>query len=323
MKKHLGHILAIACFTLIATNLLAQSSDKNFKAVDDYVQNLGKLDTLNMGSITIAVTQHFSDKMDKVRAIFDWIAFNIELDCKAVRSNNIDKQSSDDVLKSRKGTSSGYATLFQDMCSVAGIRCLTVDGYIKNSTEDINTKPDEINHTWDVVQLGQSQEEWHYIDAALGSGYTDKSIKIFTKSFNDNYFFADKTTFNLQCFPDNTAWQLDKSGPKTEKDFFSMPVLKSTAFPFGITGFTPLEGNTKIKTGKPVRFSIATRDPDSVNVVSIRIGDEKKSIVKQVSYSLSGGNIIFSYTFDASDTYPIAILINGKEVLDYLVEVDD
>jgi hypothetical protein len=323
MNKLLLTIFVFANGLLFATNINAQDSNKDFNSVDDYIKKLGTLDTLNMGSIAVMVTQHFPDKIDKVRAIFDWIADNIDFDCKAARSNNNDKNSSDDVLQYRKATSPGYATLFQDMCSVAGIRCLTVDGYIKNSTEDINAKPDGFSHTWDVVQLGKSEEEWHYVDPMLGSGYTDKDVKVYTKFFNDNYFFANKATFNLQCFPDNMAWQLDNNGPKNKKEFFTQPVVKDAAYLFYVTGYTPLEGDVKVKTGKPVSFTISVHNQDSVKIVSIRFGEDKKSRVKQMNYTLSDGSISFNYTFADADTYPIEILINGQEVLDYIIEVND
>ena len=69
------------------------------------------------------------------------------------------------------------------MCSQANIRCLSVDGYVKNFPEEINDIPDEINHSWNVVQLGLSPEEWYYVDAAKGSGYLDKKRSVFTKKF--------------------------------------------------------------------------------------------------------------------------------------------
>jgi transglutaminase/protease-like cytokinesis protein 3 len=322
MKNILQRIVVFVIFLFITTTAFAQNSNKDFTQVDAYVKQLGSLDTLNMGDISIIVTKHFPDKLEKVRAIFDWIAYNIDFDCKAARNDNNEKNSSDDVLKNRKATSVGYAALFQDMCSVASIRCLTVDGYIKKGTEDINTNPNEFNHTWDVVQLGQSQDEWHYVDPTWGSGYTDKDVKVYTKAFNDNYFFANKSTFNLQCFPDNMAWQLD-NGPKNKKEFFASPIVKDAAYLYNITSYIPVEGYSKVKQGKLVKFSIGVQNSDSIKIVSVKIGSENKGLAKQVNYTLLNGTINFNYTFNDTDTYPFAIFINGKEVLDYLIEVDN
>src|ERR1700749_5066520 len=127
-----------------------------------------------MGSIAAVLTRNFSDNKHKTRAIFDWIAFNIGIDLKSAHSNDADNINSDDILKTKKADAAGYAALFQDMCSTVGIRCLVVSGYTRYSTDDIDGPADELNDTWDVVQLGESPDEWYYVDPMSGSGYTDK-----------------------------------------------------------------------------------------------------------------------------------------------------
>ena len=92
-------------FLFFSIQASAQIVNKDFSAVDAYVKNLGPLDTLNMGTISFVVTKKFPDNLDKVRAIFDWIAYNISLDVKAVRNGGNDKMTSDEVLKTRKANS--------------------------------------------------------------------------------------------------------------------------------------------------------------------------------------------------------------------------
>jgi hypothetical protein len=313
------------CGVLIfaASSLKAQVVNQRFKTVDEYVQSLGSLDTLNMGTISYILTKKFSDNTDKVRAIFYWITNNIGLDIKAVRNGGNEKMTSDIVLKTRKANANGYATLFQDMCSVAKIRCLTVDGYTKQNVEQINETPDEFNHTWAVVQLGQSPETWFYADPAMGSGYTDEKISVFTKSFNDAYFFADKTIFNYQHFPDNMAWQLGKSGPKSAKDFFALPIVKDQAYEYGISNFMPITGYIKTSTKKPVAFSFKASGNTKIDIVALQIGTGKKMRVKTADYTLNSGTVSFSYKFDEEDSYPVTVLVNNKPVLGYLVEITE
>jgi len=299
---------------------LAQRTSNDFKMVDDYVQSLGSLDTLNMGTISYVVTKKFPENKDKVRAIFDWIAYNISFDCKAARNNGNEKTNSDDVLKSRKTTSTGYATLFQDMCSVVKIRCLTVNGYAKYSVEDINEIPDQFNHAWVVVQLGQSPESWYYVDPTWGSGYTDVKMITYTKQYNDDYFFANKSLFNFQHFPDNKAWQIG-NGPKSAKDFFELPLVKHKAYEFGLAGFIPQNGFIKSTVSKPVLFNIRINSFAKVDIVALEIGTDKRKSIKTVDYSFNNGVVSFSYKFDEDDTYPVTILINNKPVLGYLAEI--
>lgn len=300
----------------------AQTSDDNFKEIDDYVKSVGPLDTLNMGTISSIVTRKFPDAKDKVRAIFDWIAYNISFDLKAGRNNDNEKATTDLVLKTRKTNAAGYAALFQDMCSVVKIRCLTVDGYAKYNTEQINEKPDAFNHTWAVVQLGQSPDTWYYVDPAWGSGYTNDKMTMYTKAYNDDYFFADRTIFNYQHYPNNEAWQLG-AGPKSLSSFISQPLVKSAAYEFSLGKFTPNDGLLKAKVNKAVAFNIKLNSRADIEIVALEIGTEKKKKTKTVDYSYSGGSIVFTYKFEEEDTYPVTVLVNNKPVLAYMVEVEE
>ncbi len=322
MKNPVKYLL-LGCTVLLSSAVLAQSSNGRYKVVDEYVQSLGPLDTLNMGTISYVVTKKFNDPSEKVRAIFDWVANNISLDCKAVRNGSNEKMTSDEVLKTRKANSNGYAALFQDMCSVVKIRCLTVDGYIKRTVEDLNDKPDELNHTWAVVQLGQSPETWYYVDPAMGSGYTDEKITVFTKAFNDHYFFANKSIFNLQHFADNQAWQLGGGGAKSVKDFFSMPIVNDYAYEVGLTGFLPLTGHFKANTKKPVLFSLSCGPNTKIDIVALQVGTAKKRRLKTVDYSAKSGSVGFSFKFDEEDSYPVTVMVNNKPVLEYFAEIEE
>lgn len=321
MKKH---------FLLLAVSILsvsiivnAQPGGNRYKTVDDYVKSLGSLDTLNAGTISFILTKKFSDNVDKVRAIYVWITNNISMDLKQLKKGGNEKMLGEDVLKTRKANASGYAALFQDMCSVAKIRCLTVDGFIKKNTEDFNNIPDEFNHTWAVIQLGQSPETWFYVDPAMGSGYVDEKLTKYTKQFNDNYFFADKIIFNLQHLPDNMAWQLGNNGPKSPKDFFAQPIVKDNAYEFGISAFMPQAGMIKANTKKPVQFSFKASGNTKIDIVSLQMGTEKKIRNKTVDFINTNGTISFSYKFDEEESYPVTVLVNNKPVLAYFAEISE
>jgi hypothetical protein len=298
----------------------AQTTNTDFKAVDEYVQSLGALDTLNMGTISNIVTRKFPSGKDKVRAIFDWIAFNISFDCKIFRSAGNEKMLSDNVLKTRKANAYGYAALFQDMCSVAKIRCLTVDGYVKRNTDGINEKPDAFNHTWAVVQLGQTTDPWEYVDPTWGSGFTDDKMTTFTRQYNDAYFFADKKIFNYQHFPGNNAW-LFGQGIKSLKEFLALPLVKDAAFEYGVSSFLPGDGFIKTKNSVALRFSLKVGAGEAVEIVSLAIGEGKKRQTKTMDYTIQNGSIYFNYTFTEEDIYPVSVLVNNKSVLIYVIEV--
>ncbi|MGC4104506.1 transglutaminase domain-containing protein [Ferruginibacter sp.] len=305
----------------ITVTCFAQKDGRDFKDIDEYVKKLGTLDTLNMGTISNILTKNYSDKTDKVRAIYDWIAYNISYDIKTARNGGAEKNSSDEVLKFRKATGAGYANLFQDMCSSAGIRCLTADGFIKFGTADIGETKSDINHSWAVVQLGQSPDKWYYADPCMGSGYPDAEFKTFTKAFNPDYFFATLSIFNWQHYPDNAAWQLGP-GPKNKADFYGLPIIKSAAYEFGLKRFTPNDGKVKAKAGKPLAFSYELSNSSSVERIAIAFGEGKKRKVKDVPFTSSGNIVGFTFKFEEEDNFPVTVLINGKELIEYNVDVE-
>ncbi len=319
MNKYSFLLLILFAFT--GFNLSAQGN--KFAVTDEWVRQLGSLDNLNVATIADTITRNFTDKYDKARAIYYWIANNIAIDPKATKSN--DNKNSDPVIvvQLRKATPAGFALLVQEMCSLANIRCLTVDGYIKNNADEINNKADEINHTWNVVQLGQSPEQWFYIDAAKASGFTDKKMSVFTKLFTSEYFFADRSLFNLDHFPDNSAWQLG-AGPKSLKAFYALPVFSNASYKYGLQKPQPENGYIKTKANTPVSFSFIHSGSTPIKKIILVMGDDKKQWkTEPIDFKDNNGNISITYKFKIVDSYPLRIYADEKELLQYYIEVDD
>ena len=320
MKNLLKHLLPVL-FAFLAFNSSAQTNGRDFTAIDAYVKSLGPLEGMSMGTINNVVSNKFTDKIDKARAIYYWIAHHIKYDIKAARTSNTTKNTPAEVLLSRKATGIGFASLFQDMCSSADIRCLTVDGFVKNNTGQIGEKDSDINHSWAVVQLGQSPETWYYVDPAWGSGYVDAEMKVFTPYYTDAYFFTEKETFNLQHYPDNQAWRLG-NGPKGKGDFFELPVVRVAAMELGIKKLSPNDGKMKAKAGKPVKFSFTLKTTEEITKVELGVGEKKKYKVVEIQYSNSASTLSFTYKFEDASSYPVTVFVNGKEFVQYYVDVE-
>ena len=319
MKKYFLFLIIIFAFTITALH----AQKKDVATIDGYVKQLGPLDNLNVATIADTITRNFADKYDKARAIFYWIANNIEIDPKATKGNDNKKSDPVDVVQLRKATPTGFALLVQEMCSMANIRCLTADGYVKNNANDINNKIDEINHTWNVVQLGQSPEQWFYIDAAKASGFTDAKMTSFTKLFTSEYFFANRALFNLDHFPDNAAWQLG-AGPKSLKEFYSLPVISNAAYKYGLQKPKPINGYVKTKANANTAFSFTYNDSIPIKNIFLIMGDEKRQLKSDpIDFKVNNGVISFNYKFKIADTYPVKIFADDKELMQYYVEVDD
>jgi len=309
------------CMLFVNLCLSAQDNETQYKKVDEFVNSIGPLTDKNVSTIADTLTRGLGSKELKARAIFFWIANNIALDAKAIKSNDNRKTLPEEVVKNRKTTALGFAKLFQEMSSIANIRCLVVDGFVKNTVEEINDPADEVNHSWNVLQLGQSPEQWYYIDAAKASGTLDKKMSGFIKDFTGEYFFADRTLFNLDHFPDNDAWQLGP-GPKSKKEFYALPVLYNAAYTYGFKKLAPATGFIKTKVDAKVIFNIPYTSPKSIGSVSLLIGDGRKPIKPEpMNFTSSNGTIIFTYQFKVEDSFPVRVQVNENTVLEYMVEV--
>ena len=308
---------------LLAVSFGSFAQESKYKNVDDAVEKLGPLNNFNVAVIADTITAKFTDNEQKARAIFYWIANNIQIDPKGTRQNDDKNILPEKVIALRKATPLGFSLLVQEMCSAANIRCLSVDGYVKNYAAEINEAADEKNYSWNVVQLGQSPETWFYIDAARASGYLDKKSVIFTKQFTSEYFFADRKLFNLAYYPDNGAWQLG-GGVKNVKDFYALPVFNNYAFALGLSKPSPITGFIKTSLKKPVVFTLPVKSAVEIKNISLIMGDEKKqSKPEAMNFENNGGVISFTFQFKKEDTFPLRVVADGRDILQYLVEVTE
>jgi len=299
---------------------ISQVSNNKYQKTDNFIFEIGPLEKSNVATIADTITSPFTDKENKARAIYTWIANNIEMDPKAIRSGDNKNTEPENVIKLRKTTPLGFAMLFQEMCSQSDIRCLVVDGYTKYNAEQINEMPDATNFSWNVVQLGTSPNAWFYVDVAKASGYLDTKQTRFTHKFSGDYFFANKNVFNLDHFPDNQAWLLGE-GSKSLKEFYSLTLINEGAYQLGVTKPNPVNGFIKTKTTTSNLFSFKANDVQSISNISIIIGEgTKQQKPERVNFTIKGNEIFFSYIFKKEDTYPVRIIADGKDVMTYMVE---
>ena len=306
---------------IILSAFISHAQPSAYKSVDAAVEKLGSLSAFNVATIADTITAYFPGSEQKARAIFYWIANNISIDPKATKQNDKKNTVPEKVIELRKTTPLGFSLLLQEMCSDVNIRCISVDGYMKYSAEDINQPADEVNHSWNVVQLGQSPDTWFFVDACRASGYLDLKMTTFTKEFTPGFFFTEKKLFNLANYPDNAAWQLG-GGPKALKEFYSFPVVSNYAMETGVGKPDPLIGYVKANLKTPVTFKFTPTAP--IKIITVIFGDLKKQPKpEEMKFNDNGGVISFDYKFKKEETYPFRILADGKEILEYMVEVNE
>lgn len=311
-------ILRIVFFLFALTCFKNKSfCQTNFRGVDSLARCIGPCDSLDISRITYLLTNGYDDPIKKVRAIYTWIADNISYDCKAYHLPSKRLSDPDKILKARKAVCGGYAYLLQEMCSKARIQCLTIDGYGKNSLDDIGESTKESNHSWNAVKI---DGEWKLIDVTWSSGYTDHKVTQFTKEFSDFFFFTDPNEFLLSHYPELKSWIPPKS-KLSAKEFSNGPVITPGYFEYGVKNFEPRNGQLVIRQKQIIELKIDLEKASTVYKVRLLVGEGKKEEFLSTDYKIEGNTLIIKTKFDKPGVYPFRIFLNSSMILGYRLVV--
>jgi hypothetical protein len=172
------------------------------------------------------------DPIDRVWLIYYWISQNILYDIDADDNH----QKSDDIFRSGKTTTSGYATTFKTLCDNLGIKCVQISGYAKDSHYQINQPQfSHTNHIWNAVQLDGNH--WYLIDSVWGSGYMNNKYE-YKKDLKTFYFLTRPEQMIYNHLPEDSQWQF-LSKPISMLDYSRLPYLHSYYFIYNLTLISP------------------------------------------------------------------------------------
>jgi len=214
----------ILLFILSTQTIFAQKTPINvFAPIDTKALLLPDSLTKNTEQIATYMTSHFVTDDEKARAIFIWIASNIQYDIENMYAMKFYEKKEDKIakpLKTRKGICENYAALFTDICLKSGIKSFVVEGYtIQNGFAEY------IPHAWSAALIDSS---WFLFDPTWGSGYVHAGE--FYKKINNDYYKASPATLIKSHMPFDYLWQ-----------FFNYPVSNQEFY----------EGKTQVNTNKP------------------------------------------------------------------------
>jgi hypothetical protein len=228
---------------------------QNLKEVDSLIQVMKYDKSLSLDELTIKITKPFKNNTDKTRAIFDWIADNIEYDYKDYEDNTItNKQVQPDVVfQKRKGVCEGYSNLFRYMLDYCDIENEVIRGYGRNNLKTIFVnKP---NHAWNSVKLNG---KWYLFDVTWARDTLKKKVDYF-------YFKTNPNIFILSHYPLDYKWSLlDKHYSLDE--FMKFPIYTNLYYDIDFADNISKKGYLKainnrvtIKVKPGSKFSLLTK----------------------------------------------------------------
>ncbi|XP_018117957.2 kyphoscoliosis peptidase isoform X2 [Xenopus laevis] len=176
---------------------------KAFEKLDAYAAKVTSNHTVDL--LVKELLRYARTDLEKTRAIWIWISHHIEYDTEGLK--NLSRVSCDpnDVLRTGRGVCAGYSSLFERMCSIAGVQCKSVSGYSKGAGYKTGQKfSGASTHAWNMVYL---EESWHLLDSTWGAGTVSYNGP-FTFGYNEFYFLTHPALFIGEHFPEYRKHQL-------------------------------------------------------------------------------------------------------------------
>jgi transglutaminase/protease-like cytokinesis protein 3 len=260
---------------------LAATDDSGiYEKIDIHAINTPSSAEKSVQSLAAYLVEPAGNEREKARAIFRWIAENIDYNIEDFFSGNIDRTSSGDVLKTRKSVCDGYSDIFQSLANEAGLEATRIVGYGKGyGYHPGQNLSGPSNHAWNAVKINGS---WYLIDSTWGAGYISKEKK-YVRQFNEHFFMTAPSEFIYDHFPENSTWQLLEK-PLSKSEFEQQVHVKSEFFKYGLKIGNHPQG--LIKTNKEINISIYA--PDDVLLISrLEYEDNKLTPEKLENYAFS------------------------------------
>lgn len=226
---------------------------KNFEKLDVHAAKVNANGTLEQ--LVKELTLEANTELEKTRVFWIWICHHIEYDTAGLKNKALVSPDPDVVLQTRKGTSSGYCSLFERMCSLAAIQCKTINGFSKGTSYKAGQAISwDSDHTWNMVYL---EGRWHLLDTTWGAGHVEESISKFTFQYNEFYFLTHPALFIGEHYPEQADCQL--LDPKvTRVDFQQIVHHKSHFYNLGLISAQPEIAVIETDKGK-VTITIESR----------------------------------------------------------------
>ncbi len=212
-------LFLIAILTFFPKVSYAQIGDViNTRVSSERVKVSKKEMPINTKSLAKQITKYSQTDFEKAKAIFIWIASNIEYDNELRTDANLQKSiytSEENVLKNvfkrKKALCGGYAFLYKELCKQVGIESQVIHGYSKKYYSTSYRK--QVDHTWNAVKVNG---KWRLLDLTLARSQR--------KAQNPNmyWFDTDPSFFIKTHYPEDLKWALVKN-PISKYEFEQLP----------------------------------------------------------------------------------------------------
>jgi hypothetical protein len=210
---------------------------------------------VTLPQVVAALMTKGGDNFQKTKILHDWICDNVAYDTNAASSGKTDNQDYASVLKKQMAVCAGYSNLMKEMCDLAGIESIVINGCLKDTAYGYDpSKGVTTNHTWNAVHL---DNKWYLVDCTLDAGYLDG--KTFVKNYSTAYLFTDSRSFLYSHMPE-----------KTEQQFYAPSLDNNT---FAEEAYIPgkfFEYGLRLEKSKPLYTNTASNGVFNFNIIETK-----------------------------------------------------
>lgn len=162
-----------------------------------------------------------SDK-EKFDAIFTWVASNIHYDYGSYYSpRGASEPKIKRILKHKTAICLDYAYLMDTLCTLAGIRNVSVYGYAKDELFDIGDSLYADNHAWNAVKL---DNYWYVYDVTWSAGKYVPKFRWFSRVvINWGNRLMDGTKTRTVTFRSKFKLECDQKAGKFKQSYVTLP----------------------------------------------------------------------------------------------------
>ncbi|GHV42859.1 hypothetical protein AGMMS49546_22860 [Spirochaetia bacterium] len=241
--------------------------------------------------VTAKLVTGVGDQFLKVKVIHDWICDNIAYDAEMYFSGRVRSQDYVSVLKKKAGVCSGYVSVFNAMCALAGIESIGISGYSKGFGYR-GVVGGQADHEWNAVKLGG---KWYLIDVTWDAGHIDR--RTFIKNYSTAWLFLDSRPFLYSHLPEQGQRQF-YAPALTAEAFVREAYIAGKFFQYGLSLKTedPKYNNL---IDNEFTFDITLRN---ANVsLSSELRTPQQDDINSASWEERKGAMV-SFNFDVPDT---------------------
>lgn len=211
---------------LLALGAYGQKKSNAYVEIDNRVLDIPSSEMRTTKDIAENIKANFKTDSDRVRAIYVWLASNIEYDVANMYALNAYESRQDKMakaLRTKKGICEHYAVLFNDLCEKCGVKSYIIGGYTKQ-----NGRADYIPHAWTAARL---DGEWFLFDPTWGSGYIDQEDGKFYKRLNNDFYRVPPGQLIKSHMPFDPMWEF-LNYPVNNQEFYEGKTKQVSSKPY-------------------------------------------------------------------------------------------